>query len=99
MDYTEKYIYSNSFALSGLYSAGSEYKRSYTLVRIVTLSFQPSEIAKLVIILTVSHMLFAAKKYNNLNTLNTLSSLLIIGVYVIGMGALIGVFRKTTILL
>ncbi|MGF7535590.1 putative peptidoglycan glycosyltransferase FtsW [Bacillus mexicanus] len=52
------------------------------------LSFQPSELAKLVIIITVSHILSVAKRFNNLNTISTLS---IIGVYVIGMGALIGI--------
>lgn len=52
------------------------------------LQFQPSELGKLVIIITVAHMIAVANKYNNLNTLNTLGR---IGLYIIGMGALIGV--------
>lgn len=50
--------------------------------------FQPSELGKVVIIITVAHMLAVAKKYHNLNTVKTLGK---IGAYVIGMGALIGV--------
>lgn len=52
------------------------------------LSFQPSELAKLVIIITVAHILSVAKRFNNLNTVSSLS---IVGIYVIGMGALIGI--------
>lgn len=50
--------------------------------------FQPSELGKLVIIVTVAHMIATAKKYKTLNTLKGLGK---IGFYIIGMGALIGV--------
>lgn len=50
--------------------------------------FQPSELGKLVIIVTVAHMISVAKRYNNLNTVATLGK---IGLYIVGMALLIGV--------
>ncbi|WP_456364766.1 stage V sporulation protein E (plasmid) [Priestia aryabhattai] len=50
--------------------------------------FQPSELAKVVMIITVAYWLSVAKKRNNLNTVNTLGK---IAIYIIGMGALIGI--------
>ncbi|WP_088362376.1 FtsW/RodA/SpoVE family cell cycle protein [Bacillus cereus] len=50
--------------------------------------FQPSELAKIVIIITVAYLISEAKKINKLNTAKSLGK---IGLYIISMGALIGV--------
>ncbi|MED2737571.1 putative peptidoglycan glycosyltransferase FtsW [Bacillus toyonensis] len=50
--------------------------------------FQPSELAKIVIIVTVAYLISEAKKINKLNTAKSLGK---IGLYIISMGALIGV--------
>lgn len=52
------------------------------------IQFQPSELAKITIIITVASMIEQARKYGSINNIKSLSK---IGVYVIFYGALIGI--------
>lgn len=74
--------------LVGFTGLGVEVNGATRWLNVFSFQFQPSELAKITIILTVSSMIDEAHRYNKLNTVPTLSR---IGMYVLFYGALIGI--------
>lgn len=74
--------------LVGFTPLGMEVNGAKRWLNLGFISFQPSELAKFMMIITVAHMLSVAKRFKNLNTWPVLAK---IGGYIVGMSALIGV--------